>query len=72
MIEQVSKVEETTRLFKLAIKVANHLGHIPTDQPEYNPLRDADVLTFMEQAIFNEIQAESQQVHMLDELAKEL
>ncbi len=72
MIEQVAVIAAQQRLFNMAVKVANHLGHIPSDQPTYNPTRDVDVLEFMDKAIFNEIQAESQEFAHLDMLDKEL
>ncbi len=72
MIKQEAIPNAHMRLFNMAVKVANHLGHIPSDQPNYDPLRDADVLDFMDKALFNEIQAESQEFAHLDKLDMEL
>ncbi len=80
MIRQMETPEAHARLYNMAMRIAEHLGHAPnfnntwihSMESEYNPLRDPDVLDFMDVASSNEIQAESQQVAALDELDRNM
>lgn len=72
MYKQEKVDDAYVRVWNVALKAANHLGHIPTDQPQYNPLEDPDVLAFIEQAVTFEVQVESQQVKTLNALELEL
>lgn len=69
--EQESVADSYVRLYVLAEAVAQHLGH---NRPvvDYNPMRDPDVLAFMEQAVHNEIASESQEARALDALDREV
>lgn len=65
---RISKHEAVTRLSWLLAEIAKHLGK-PVDG-QANTY--ADVLAFIEQAVHNEIAAESQQARELDALDREV
>lgn len=59
-----------TRLFNLGMQVKALIGGPIPDN--YDPMKDRDVIQFMETAVMAEIEFEQQQVAYLDQLDREL
>lgn len=74
--DQIGIGDAYTRLFLVGEQIAHLLGKMGHEHSKmpvgYNPLQDPDVLAFLEQAVTNEVQAESQQVRQLDALDREV